>query len=357
MNNLFDYATKELSQDAFLRWFISHADCDCEDQEMQGLATQFLKFLCNEDMKIEQGKAKVETFAQLKYMDVVVKIYPDRNSYKHYLLVIEDKNGTSEHNQLVSYDKTIEEWEDKEKVFRVFYKPGLLSQADLDGIKKAKNEGGKVWKQYNINKIYEFFGNIHNCKSQVLNDYCDYIRKIHDTFEGKIDKELDNISINEWECFINGQFKDKNVKDKSAIWVDDYQKKYMTINYQRYFKNSKNGAVIEILVREKRYLKCVFHHAFYKDGVNHHWSYDAVSDNNIKSKEIHDKLVKYIEDKNLGKVKSSAKSVFGKFDEDFEAHTADELIEKVKEWIDRFDKLVNDIDNNNILLGLEYPER
>ena len=31
MKNLFDYATKELSQDAFLRWLFENHDCENEE--------------------------------------------------------------------------------------------------------------------------------------------------------------------------------------------------------------------------------------------------------------------------------------------------------------------------------------
>lgn len=43
MENLFKYAKKELSQDAFLLWVLSHA-CS-EDKAMRELARNFISFL------------------------------------------------------------------------------------------------------------------------------------------------------------------------------------------------------------------------------------------------------------------------------------------------------------------------
>ena len=37
MKNLFDYATKELSQDAFLRWLFENYDCELLFREYIGL--------------------------------------------------------------------------------------------------------------------------------------------------------------------------------------------------------------------------------------------------------------------------------------------------------------------------------
>lgn len=106
MKNLFDYATKELSQDAFLRWFIENWD-DEEDKTLQEASLDFLDFLTGETLALDLSKAKIITHSQVKHMDITVDIYPDKNSDVHDVIVIEDKVYSSEHKQLVAYNETI----------------------------------------------------------------------------------------------------------------------------------------------------------------------------------------------------------------------------------------------------------
>ncbi|SDA24790.1 hypothetical protein SAMN02910447_02632 [Ruminococcus sp. YE71] len=80
MKNLFDYATKELSQDAFLRWLFENYDCD--DKNVCLAAYSLLREFSKLDMDYAAGRkvTELETFAQFPCvngkrgkMDIIVK--------------------------------------------------------------------------------------------------------------------------------------------------------------------------------------------------------------------------------------------------------------------------------------------
>lgn len=94
MKNLFDYATKELSQDAFLRWFI--------ENDYNGSGRELLGVLANVN---PSEISNIRTWAQSEHIDIWVDF--NVGSEPH-VLIIEDKVNTGDHsNQLVRYMKSV----------------------------------------------------------------------------------------------------------------------------------------------------------------------------------------------------------------------------------------------------------
>ena len=94
--NLFDFATKELSQDAFLLWLVSNADKHCqEDESLHKVAQGFVRALIGPYNK-EIISVKVEK--QWKHIDVAFSVNDD------VFVIIEDKAGACLHgDQLERY--------------------------------------------------------------------------------------------------------------------------------------------------------------------------------------------------------------------------------------------------------------
>ena len=97
MKNLFDYATKELSQDAFLRWLFENGfDENCQNEKLKKVARNLFNEFTNNEFKDKEVKELI-TVAQWKKIDVSVWFKVDG---MEHLIVIEDKTDSKEHNQL-----------------------------------------------------------------------------------------------------------------------------------------------------------------------------------------------------------------------------------------------------------------
>ena len=86
--NLFDYATSELSQDAFLLWLMGWGK-SCykdEDNALHAIAQRFIRRLLNKPNEFEISD--IQLFKQQKKIDVLAIIN------NQYALIIEDKTDS-----------------------------------------------------------------------------------------------------------------------------------------------------------------------------------------------------------------------------------------------------------------------
>ncbi len=109
--NLFDYATSELSQDAFLAWLIKWADKDYQeiDNALNACAVSFVQQLSGQDdsFTIET----VEVGRQWNNIDVWALVN------NKYFIVIEDKKGTQESpDQLNKYSEVAKNYYKKSDI-------------------------------------------------------------------------------------------------------------------------------------------------------------------------------------------------------------------------------------------------
>lgn len=188
MKNLFDYATKELSQDAFLRWLFENYDC--ENEKVREIAYGLINFLTGLSIK-DNEITDLKTYAQKKRIDVLVEF-----NYNGTLCVIaiEDKVFASEHNQLEDYNKALnEEYKriDNVKVFKTFFKTDLKEYCEND-IEACKKYG---WKCFFIEEINELF-NKYPCKtnSEILDFYIEHIHSLYNDLT-----KISSKPIKEWE--------------------------------------------------------------------------------------------------------------------------------------------------------------
>lgn len=180
MKNLFDYATKELSQDAFLRWLFENYDCENEKVK------QACEKLFNAFTKKELDFSKIEnltTMAQWKNIDISIWFTIQG---EEYLIVIEDKTTSEEHLQLSNYNEAIKqhnEWLIKnnhcpiKKVYKVFYKTAKISNEEEERIKEAEWE-----KILDIKEIYNIFKDLEKTGSEVLDYYVEHIKSLNKLF-------------------------------------------------------------------------------------------------------------------------------------------------------------------------------
>ena len=165
-NNLFYYATKELSQDAFICWLCSFSldEADKTDNELvkcsQNLISAFLGKGTETGIEISDWNlSKVEK--QVGNIDVLLTLDFKGAKYK---VIIEDKTHTSEHdNQLERYKDQAQK--DGSEVIGIYYKTGF--QSNYAVVEKA---GYKVFNRKDLLEV------LNSCKSEnaILCAYREY---------------------------------------------------------------------------------------------------------------------------------------------------------------------------------------
>jgi len=163
--NLFDYATSELSQDAFLAWFCKWADKTMmDDSELQACARAFLKkYIAIQLPDYCEEIHTVDVRRQYEHIDVLLTINDDLR------VIIEDKVHTSAHgDQLNRYSKAIED-----RKIKLYIKTG---DEPLYRKRKIESDG------YVIIDRADLLQTLECCKSnnEILRSFVDRLRRWED---------------------------------------------------------------------------------------------------------------------------------------------------------------------------------
>ncbi len=165
--NIFKYATKELSQDAFFSWLLQWADKKYSsiDPNLAKIAECLIRrFLQKNDIDINSIKIK----KQYKNIDILAIINDE------HVICIEDKTYTSEHSrQLERYKKTIEkDFKNKQHYF-IYLKTGNESTKNLE---KILSQGYTPINRSDILKII----NEETITNNIFCDFRDHLQKLED---------------------------------------------------------------------------------------------------------------------------------------------------------------------------------
>ena len=355
MKNLFDYATKELSQDAFIMWLVDNND-EKSDLELRNTSLSFISFLTDYSLSVETiSKSRIDVFSQVNHTDISIDVYKNKNDKVHDIIVIEDKTGSSEHNQLKDYNESIAKWSNKGNVYKVFYKIGKITSKDEDGIKKAnEDKRNGEWRLFDLNKIWGFFKDKDKSNSQILNDYISHIGHIYNALHFNTNDDISIWKSYHWEGFANAVLSDYDNKDSEKeeyVWVTDYQGRYVSICYQRCLPNSKDAAVLEVFIRDQNKLSATFHHAFYEcEEESRKWSVEKCKEKNReKSQSTREKLREYIktiskteEFKDVKTARRNATNTFGRISTGSKTvNSIKEAKETILKWIELFNKVID----------------
>lgn len=131
-NNLFTYATSELSQDAFLCWLFSYAMEDADDEPtLKECAIDFIRQFIPDLNKEDKIWISEPPRKQYKSIDILLTV---NDKYK---VIIEDKTYTSEHDdQLKRYLNDIKNDFYDYIPIGVYFKTGF--QSNLSNVKENK---------------------------------------------------------------------------------------------------------------------------------------------------------------------------------------------------------------------------
>ena len=181
--NLFDFATKELSQDAFLLWLVSNADKHYqEDESLHKVAQSFVRALIG-SYKKEIVSVKVEK--QWKHIDVAFSVNDD------LFVIIEDKAGACLHgDQLERYQNDATERAGHEdRTLKCVY---FNSKNPVAEELRVVNKTGYFHLQRTcfLKVLDNYIG-----KNAILIDYREWLHAIEDATES-----YKTLSITEWTC-------------------------------------------------------------------------------------------------------------------------------------------------------------
>ena len=224
-NNLFDFATSELSQDAFFCWSLNWLAVkeDTEDPYYK-YGKAMLDLFLGEHKKDIYKEVKVKK--QFNKIDVLV-LFKD-NQDNQYALIIEDKTNTSEHNeQIKKYKEKLNEALSKNQdigyenlpgnqIYTAYVKTGIMYSQDFF-MKNTVNTVVDFDRLYGLLEEYckEQKGMI---RSDISLDYYHYLKKINDK-HCRIEEMIDEYNYVEAlkteygrYCFLKKIFYEENGK-------------------------------------------------------------------------------------------------------------------------------------------------
>lgn len=249
MENFFEQATDELTQDSFICWLILNFD----DSEVGNESKKFIKFLWGNDLDVENLK-KVKIDRQYKHIDIIVNLLIKD---KWHCLIIEDKTNSCEHSgQLKTYQTEVEGWsetKDGRPTRYIYFKTGEIQDRDLKGMEGTKFE------IRNLKDIWEHFKGVKT-NSEILLHYVSYINKLYkDRTEEPANIDVKNWSFENWKLF----FINNIAPQYENVFTYDYfiyQGRYLSIClYFANWRDLKQSTCLELFFRKNDKINANIH--------------------------------------------------------------------------------------------------
>ena len=219
-NNIFNFATSELSQDAFICWLCNWVNFDDnilseDEKKLKLLATEFIEKMLGE--KLEDRKVNIKR--QYQKIDVLLEIQNKTefitkgnniNPIVDMYVIIEDKVGIGLHsNQIERYRELISEKNEKDNGSRAKIKVVYYKIYDEDNTERLKENGVNVilGRENILELLKEYKDKINN---SIFENYHNYLSNIETDVNSYEKKNLEDWNSN---CYI-GFFKElKNEKN------------------------------------------------------------------------------------------------------------------------------------------------
>ena len=345
-NNIFNFATSELSQDAFICWCLNWLNY--EDSELRALAVDLLKEFGEEDVSDNQ---EIIIKRQFKKIDILVVLKELNRVY-----IIEDKVHSSESkDQIGGYKGKIKELGKDEKkdlgidenieVKTVYFKTGFHFSPDKN-VKANKIITGKMFKE-----ILEKYRN----KNEILDNYYEYfVEKLRtqenekDYLECKAESHWDwNIAKSNIAqyCFLKEMFSEERVKSFKNKGNGPVVSQYNLLE-KEIISYGETGETFRIFWRvdtltEGTYLRLSYYYIFKNRKDSKTLNYKEISEigYNIVHKKIYDIIEEYQNE--LPKIYKIKKCNYKEQNEIPILHI--NLKECIKSGKDEMNKLMNEV--------------
>jgi hypothetical protein len=189
--NLFDYATKELSMDAFFCWLFAWLENKYKEHPLNKIANNIINNITGEIIYIENIKIE----QQYKDIDFYLRI---NNSI---IIVFEDKTDTTIHdNQLEKYKDIISRDFPNDEKYYIYNKSNFVYNQE----RKIVEDSGFIL--FDINKIIELLKSDNDINNVIYKNYVAYLierRNKYGQNESFLIQKIALWGIDEWHGFIN----------------------------------------------------------------------------------------------------------------------------------------------------------
>jgi len=173
--NLFDYATSELSQDAFISWLLSWAGAPT-DTPLRRVGLAFIRFLyCLDGPGREAGieaPARITLTGRVKQQHLGIDVYFEaRIDDREVCFVIEDKTDTSHHSdQLQRYLDAVQADRKMDETIGIYFKTGGWFKEDHEVVELG-------YRRLDAPAMHEFLSRYDDVRHPVLRDYVDHLER------------------------------------------------------------------------------------------------------------------------------------------------------------------------------------
>lgn len=184
--NLFSIATKELSQDAFVAWLLQWGDERYKNinQELCSIGQSFVKFLIKQQLDLDDYDVhKVDVSRQWANIDIWAEVNDE------ICIIIEDKTGTSEHDdQLSRYSNLVREYYSDKGNWKISF---VYLKTGLEDINVKDEVAQKGWHYCSRTDLFSF---LSSC--QTSNDiYNEFVTALEEK-----KNEAESLNLKNWEA-------------------------------------------------------------------------------------------------------------------------------------------------------------
>lgn len=193
--NLFDFATSELSQDAFLAWLLQWADKNYKeiDNSLNACAVSFVQELLEKDISFTVETVK--SGRQWNNIDVWALVN------NKYFLVIEDKKGTKEHsNQLNRYAEIAKKHYER---LDIETKSVYFKMEEQGKYRDITDAGFSLFQRSKMISILESYINTteKTYQNDIIVDYYQNLDSLNNKINSYLSKPLDKWYWYSWQGF------------------------------------------------------------------------------------------------------------------------------------------------------------
>lgn len=186
--NLFHWATKELSQDAFLAWMIRWGSAGnfYINPLLYKIGKSFLECLIRKfDASFKMPyDAVIRVFRQYNNIDIAVKI---KSSTDNYAVLIEDKIHAEIYNDLEKYLITLKESKEFQDCDNFF--PILIKTGDQCSYEKATNANYHVFLREDFLKFFSSF-KAQLYDNDILSNFYDYLVRMEEDTQAFLEQPI-----------------------------------------------------------------------------------------------------------------------------------------------------------------------